>query len=149
MSVLPPSRPVLILLVEDNEGDVLMTREAFEEGKVAVDLDVCESGQQAIDHLSAAMSAAGPPLPDMVLLDWNLPGRPGIDVLRWIRSTPSTEHLPVVVLTTSRAPEDVLSAYRSQANSFITKPVNADDFLGAIRSLESYWLTVVALPGRV
>ena len=68
MSVLPPSRPVLILLVEDNEGDVLMTREAFEEGKVAVDLDVCESGQQAIDHLSAAMSAAGPPLPDMLSL---------------------------------------------------------------------------------
>lgn len=148
MSVLPPSRPILILLVEDNEGDVLMTREAFEEGKVAVDIQVCESGQEAIDHLSATLGPDGPPLPDLVLLDWNLPGRPGIDVLRWIRATPAIEHLPVVVLTTSRAPEDVLAAYRSQASSFITKPVNADDFLDAIRSLESYWLTVVALPGR-
>ncbi len=148
MSVLPPSRPVLILLVEDNEGDVLMTREAFEEGKLAVDIEVCESGQQAIDHLSAAMGTAGPPMPDLVLLDWNLPGRPGLDVLRWIRATPAIAHLPVVVLTTSRAPEDVLSAYRSQANSFVTKPVNADDFLDAIRSVESYWLTVVALPTR-
>lgn len=140
-------RPVVVLLVEDNEGDVLLTREAFEDGKVVVELRVAEDGDEAIAHLRGCGTAAGPTMPDLVLLDWNLPGTAGVDVLRTIRADDRLRHLPVIVLTTSRAPEDVLTAYREHANSFISKPIDPDEFLRAVRGIESYWLTVVRLPG--
>lgn len=143
----PVDRPVVVLLVEDNEGDVLLTREAFDEGKVAVELHVAEDGDAAVEHLRLAGTPGGPPMPDMVLLDWNLPGVPGIEVLRTIRGDERVKHLPVIVLTTSRAPEDVIAAYREHASSFISKPVDPDEFLGAVRGIESYWLTIVRLPG--
>lgn len=140
-------RPIVVLLVEDNEGDVLLTEEAFEDAKVVVELQVAEDGDDAIEHLGRCGQAGGPAMPDLVLLDWNLPGTPGVEVLRTIRGDDRLRHLPVIVLTTSRAPEDVITAYREHANSFISKPVDPDEFLRAVRGIESYWLTVVRLPG--
>lgn len=147
MTPSPPDRPIVVLLVEDNEGDVLLTREAFEDARVVVDLQVAEDGDEAISLLRRSGQAGGPALPDLVLLDWNLPGVPGVEVLRSIRADDRLRHLPVIVLTTSRAPEDVITAYREHANSFISKPVAPDEFLRAVRGIESYWLTVVSLPG--
>lgn len=143
------NRPMSVLLVEDNEGDVLLTREAFEDGRVAVDLHVAEDGAAALAHLREAVAggSGAPTVPDLVLLDWNLPGLAGVDVLRTIRRDDRLRHLPVVVLTTSRAPEDILTAYREHASSFISKPVDAEEFLRAIRAIESYWLTIARLPG--
>lgn len=143
----PIDRPIVVLLVEDNEGDVLLTREAFEDAKVVIELQVAEDGDDAVAHLDRCGLPGGPSMPDLVLLDWNLPGTPGVEVLRAIRSDDRMRHLPVIVLTTSRAPEDVITAYREYANSFISKPVDPDEFLRAVRGIESYWLTFVRLPG--
>ncbi len=141
----PLGRPAIILLVEDNPGDALLTREAFEDAKIAVDLHHVLDAESAIAFLQQAQLPGGS-LPDLVLLDLNLPGKPGLTVLQSIRTTDGLMHLPVIVLTSSKAPDDVLAAYRDHANSFITKPVHADDFLAAVRTLEDYWLTVVRLP---
>lgn len=139
-------RPARVLLVEDNPGDALMTEEAFEDARIAVELDHVIDAEQAIDHLATAVEH-GDALPDLVLLDLNLPGRSGLDVLRHVRATDDLRHIPVIVLTSSQAPQDVMAAYREYANSFITKPVHGDEFLQAVRTLEDYWLTVVRLPG--
>lgn len=135
-------RPVRILLVEDNPGDALMTLEAFEEARIAVEMVHVDSSPAAI----AAIDDEATPLPDLVLLDLNLPGPPGLTVLEHIRGDERTRHVPVIVLTSSSAPEDILSAYRRTANSFITKPVQPEQFLDAVRSFENYWLTIVRLP---
>ncbi len=140
------SRPVEVVLVEDNPGDALITEEAFEQAKVAINLTVCEDGPSALQHLEQALTPSGPLLPDLILLDLNLPGMSGIQVLDRIREHDGLVHIPVIVMTSSTAPEDVLAAYRSHANSFISKPVRPQEFLDAVKSLESYWLTVVRLP---
>ncbi len=139
------ARPVKILLVEDNPGDALLTQEAFEDARIAVVL------QHVMDADSAIETLTGSPkdeLPDLVLLDLNLPGASGLSVLQRIRASDELGHLPVIVLTSSRSPDDVMEAYRAHANSFISKPVQPDDFLSAVRTLEDYWLTVVRLPSR-
>ena len=141
----PLGRPARVLLVEDNPGDVLLTREAFEDASVAVDLVDVGSAPDAIAHVD---SVADDELPDLVLLDLNLPGPPGLTVLDHIRGDDRLRHLPVIVLTSSQAPEDVLDSYRKLANSFISKPVRPEEFLRAVSSLEDYWLTVVRLPSR-
>lgn len=140
-------RPARVLLVEDNPGDVLLTQEAFEDARIAVELTdvgdvdsaiaVVEQGRDSVDQL-----------PDFVLLDLNLPGRSGLDFLRYLRDVEETRHVPVIVLSSSKAPDDILASYREYANSFITKPVNGEDFLDAVRMLEDYWLTVVRLPSE-
>lgn len=144
----PPNaaRPVEVLLVEDNPGDALITEEAFEQAKVAINLKHAEDGPEALAHLESTASASGPPMPDLILLDLNLPGMSGLQVLERIRANDALMHIPVIVMTSSTAPEDVLAAYRGHANSFISKPVRPQEFLDAVRSLESYWLTVVRLP---
>lgn len=144
----PPTaaRPVEVVLVEDNPGDALITEEAFEQAKVAINLVVCEDGPSALEHLERGAARGGPALPDLILLDLNLPGMSGIQVLERIRNHDGLVHIPVIVMTSSTAPEDVLASYRAHANSFISKPVRPQEFLDAVKSLESYWLTVVRLP---
>ncbi|WP_436792788.1 response regulator [Actinospongicola halichondriae] len=146
MTTPAPTRPVEVLLVEDNPGDALITEEAFEQAKVAINLIVCEDGPTALAHLESAIGVGGPMLPDLILLDLNLPGMSGLQVLENIRHHDDLLHIPVIVMTSSTAPEDVRAAYRGHANSFISKPVRPQEFLDAVKSLESYWLTVVRLP---
>ena len=146
MNLPSSARPVEVVLVEDNPGDALITEEAFEQAKVAINLVVCEDGPTALDHLERATGRDGPTLPDLILLDLNLPGMSGIQVLENIRKHDGLVHIPVIVMTSSTAPEDVLASYRAHANSFISKPVRPQEFLDAVKSLESYWLTVVRLP---
>ncbi len=146
MNTPAPSRPVEVVLVEDNPGDALITEEAFEQAKVAINLTVCEDGPTALSHLEQALAPSGPLLPDLILLDLNLPGMSGLQVLDHIRAHDGLVHIPVIVMTSSTAPDDVLAAYRGHANSFISKPVRPQEFLDAVKSLESYWLTVVRLP---
>ena len=143
-----PARPVEVVLVEDNPGDALITEEAFEQAKVAINLVVCEDGPTALSHLETTLGNTGPPTPDLILLDLNLPGMSGLQVLEHIRTHDGLIHIPVIVMTSSTAPEDVLAAYRAHANSFISKPVRPQEFLDAVKSLESYWLTVVRLPSE-
>lgn len=138
-------RPVEVLLVEDNPGDVMLTTEAFEDAKVAVNLTALMNGQEAIDHLLACPDDE---LPDLVLLDLNLPGVNGHEVLKAIRHTERLRHLPTIIMTTSRSEADVSAAYREMASSYIAKPIDPDEFLRAVKGLEDYWLTIVELPGR-
>ena len=146
MSRATSSHPVEVLLVDDNPGDALITEEAFEEAKVAVNLTVAEDGPSALAHLRSTLVESGPAAPDLILLDLNLPGMSGLSVLERIRADADLLHIPVIIMTSSSAPEDVLAAYRAHANSFISKPVRPDEFIDAVRALESYWLTIVRLP---
>ena len=140
------TRPIEILLVEDSPSDTDLTIEALEEGKVANHLSIVEDGVQAMEFLRRQKQYAGVPRPDLILLDLNLPRKDGREVLTELKSDPDLRAIPVVVLTTSRAEEDVLRAYQLQANCFITKPVDFKQFLDVVRSIENFWLTVVTLP---
>jgi CheY-like chemotaxis protein len=138
--------PIEILLVEDNAGDVRLTREALKEAKVANRLHVAEDGVKAIDFLHRRGSYATAPCPDLVLLDLNLPKKDGREVLAEIKADPVLRRIPVVVLTTSRAEEDILRAYDLYANCYITKPIDFKQFMIVVRSIEDFWLTIVRLP---
>ncbi len=133
-----------ILLVEDNPGDVELTREAFLEGKISNNLNVARDGIEALEYLKNTRN----PRPDIVLLDLNLPRKSGLEVLSAIKDDPLLQAIPVVVLTTSQDEEDIAKSYRSHANCYISKPVDFDKFLRVVRSLEDFWLTVVRLPTR-
>lgn len=139
-------RPVELLLVEDNPGDVELTREALLEARVRNRLHVAESGEEALAFLRREGRHAGAPRPDMVLLDLNLPRMSGSEVLAAIKGDPDLRRIPVVVLTTSEAEKDVLGAYELHANAYIVKPVDLDQFLGVVRSVEGFWLAVVKFP---
>ena len=139
-------KPLNVLLVEDNPTDQLMTREALERAKVLLNLQIVEDGVQALQYLRRSPSYAGVPRPDLILLDLNLPRRDGREVLAEIKSDPDLKLIPVVILTTSKSEEDILSAYRSQANCFITKPVGFANFYEVMRAIETFWFTVVSLP---
>jgi CheY-like chemotaxis protein len=141
-------RPADVLLVEDNPGDVRLTREAFEMGDVDVDLHVVEDGDEALDFLYAGDGYADRPRPDLVLLDLNLPKRDGREVLDEAKTDEDLAPIPIVILTTSEARQDVLATYGRHANCFVTKPVDLDDFLDVVRGLESFWLDTVRLPAR-
>ena len=135
-----------ILLVEDSPGDVRLTREALKEGKVRNTLHVAEDGEEALAFLRNEGTYADAPRPDLVLLDLNLPRLDGREVLREMKCDPNLKHIPVVVLTTSTADEDVLRVYDLAGNCYIPKPVELDRFLDVVRSIEDFWLTVVRLP---
>jgi len=135
-----------VLLVEDNPGDVRLTREALKEAKIAVNLSVANDGLEAMKMLRQEAPYSGQPLPDLVLLDLNMPRMDGREVLRLIKTDEKLKRIPVVVLTTSAAEKDILQAYGMHANCYITKPVELDQFMEIIKSIEGFWLTVVKLP---
>jgi len=137
-----------ILLVEDNPGDVLLTQEAFREGRLAHRLSVIEDGEEAIRFLRREEQHVNAPQPDLILLDLNLPRKDGREVLAELKSDPELRHIPVIVLTTSDAEQDVWRAYNLHANCYLTKPVHMDEFLNKIRSVEEFWLTIVRLPAH-
>jgi two-component system response regulator len=141
-------QPITVLLVEDDPGDELMTREAFEHNKVGNTLQVVRDGAEALDFLYKRGDHAGAPRPDLVLLDLNLPKRDGREVLEEIKSDPELASIPVVVLTTSSAEEDILRSYKLHANAYVTKPVDFDQFIKAIRQIDDFFVTVVRLPTR-
>ncbi|MDT7668366.1 MAG: hypothetical protein QOC74_1149 [Pseudonocardiales bacterium] len=142
-----PARPkaIKVLLVEDDEGDVVLTREAFQE-YLHNRLEVVQDGMQALAYLRGQPPFEDRPIPDLVLLDLNLPGRDGREVLSEIKSDPKLAHIPVVVLTTSAAQEDILRSYQLHANAFVTKPVDLDGFIAAIRQIDHFFVSVVRLP---
>ena len=139
-------RPVIILLVEDNPGDVLLTEEALQEGKVCNDLYVAEDGMEAIAFLRREGKYEDMPRPDVILLDLNLPRMYGREVLAEIKADPDLKRIPVVILTTSSADEDILKSYDLHANCYITKPVDLDQFIEVVKSVEDFWFTIVKLP---
>lgn len=137
--------PVEILLVEDNPGDVRLTQEAFREGRIENQLTVCGDGEAAM-ALLRERAAKGEPRPGLILLDLNLPRKDGREVLAELKSDPLLRLIPVVVLTSSAAERDVIESYERNVNAYVTKPIDIDDFLAAIRALEGFWLAVVRLP---
>ncbi len=148
MSISSPGRPIEILLVEDNPGDVRLTQEALKEGKVTNNLHVAMDGEQALQFLRREGQYADAPRPDMILLDLNLPKKDGREVLQEIKEDPNLHKIPVVVLTTSKAEEDICRSYALNCNCYIQKPVDLDQFLDAVKSLQEFWMTVVTLPPR-
>ena len=144
----PASTPIEVLLVEDDPGDVLMTQEAFEEHKVRNRLHVVNDGVDAVAFLRREGEYAGAPRPDLVLLDLNLPRRDGREVLAEIKNDPDLCHIPVVVLTTSQADEDIVRSYQLHANAYVTKPVDFDRFISVIRQIDEFFVSVVKLPPR-
>lgn len=139
-------RRVEILLVEDNPGDVRLTRESLQEDKLWNNLSVVKDGVAAMEYLRFEGEFAGVTRPDLILLDLNLPRKNGLEVLREIKSDTALRRIPVVVLTTSKAEEDVIKTYDSHANCYITKPVDLEQFIKVVRSIERFWLSIVELP---
>lgn len=140
------SHPINILLVEDNPGDVRLTIEALKEDKLQNNLHVVKDGVEAIAFLRQEGEYAGVPHPDLILLDLNLPKKDGREVLKEIKADERLKRVPVVILTTSQAEEDILKTYDLHANCYITKPVSLDQFIRVVRSIEEFWLTIVKLP---
>jgi len=143
------SKPIEILLVEDNPGDVRLVEEALKEGKVRNALHVVYDGVEAITFLRQQGEYTGIPRPDLILLDLNLPRKDGREVLAEIKEDEDLKRIPVVVLTTSQSEIDILKSYNLHANCYITKPVDLEQFLGVVKSIENFWLTVVKLPGGI
>jgi CheY-like chemotaxis protein len=141
--------PIEVLLVEDDPGDVLMTREAFEEHKVRNRLTVVSDGVDALAYLRGEEPFTDAVRPDLVLLDLNLPKRDGREVLAEIKNDESLRQIPVVILTTSQAEEDVLASYRLHANAYVTKPVDFERFIAVVRKIDEFFVTVVRLPPRI
>ncbi len=141
-------KPVEILLVEDNEGDVGLIEEVFEEAKIRNNLHVAEDGEEAILFLRGEGKFSGSPRPDIILLDLNLPKKDGREVLREIKEDDNLKNIPVVVLTTSRAEKDILRSYDLHANAYVTKPLDFDQLIKVVKSIENFWLEVVKLPTK-
>ena len=141
-------RPIEILLADDSPGDVRLTREALKEAKVANNLHVVGDGLEALAFLRLEGKFAGMPRPDLLLLDLNMPKKDGREVLKEVKSDSDLRLIPIVVLTTSAAEEDILRSYNLHANCFVTKPVDLDQFLRVVKSIEDFWLTIVRLPHR-
>jgi CheY-like chemotaxis protein len=138
--------PIEILLVEDNPGDVRLTKEALKEGKVYSNLHTVKDGVEAMEFLRKQGKYKDVPRPDIILLDLNLPRKDGREVLEEIKSDNELKRIPVVVLTTSKAEEDVLRTYNLHANCYVTKPVDLEKFMVVVKSIDVFWLTVVTLP---
>ena len=139
-------RPIEILLVEDNPGDVDLTREGLADGKLRNHLHVAGDGEEAMAFLRREGEHADMPVPDLILLDLNLPRKDGREVLAEIKSDERSKHIPVVILTSSQDEEDILRSYRLHANCYIPKPVRFGEFVKVVQSIEEFWFTIVALP---
>ena len=139
---------VKILLVEDNPGDVRLTKEALKESKMLNELYVTEDGEEALEFLNRQGKYADAPYPDLILLDLNLPKKDGRELLEEIKSDEKLKRIPVVVLTTSKAQEDIYRMYEQHANCYITKPIDLDQFIEVVKSIDNFWLTIVKLPAE-
>jgi two-component system, chemotaxis family, response regulator Rcp1 len=139
-------KPIDILLIEDNPGDIRLTKEALKEGKVLNNLSVVTDGVEAIDFLRKLNKYKDAVTPDLILLDLNLPKKDGREVLKEIKEDLQLKQIPVVVLTTSKEEQDIIKSYNLYANCYITKPVDLDNFIKVIESIENFWLTIVKLP---
>ena len=142
------TRAIEILLVEDNPGDARLTIEAMREAKMRNRIHVVEDGVEAMEFLRHQGRFGDAPRPDLILLDLNLPRKDGREVLAEVKSDPDLRRIPVVVLTTSRAEEDVLRAYDLHANCFVTKPVDLEQFMKIVAQIDAFWVNVVTLPGK-
>jgi CheY-like chemotaxis protein len=142
----PQLQVVDVLLVEDDEGDVLMTREAFEYYKIRNTLHVVRDGEKALQFVRRQGEYADAPRPGLILMDLNLPRRDGLEVLAEIKEDPELRVIPVVILTTSQAEEDILRSYALHANAYVSKPVDFERFIDVIRQIDSFFITVVRLP---
>jgi len=134
-----------VLLVEDNEGDILLTREAFEESKVEIELDVVKNGKDALDFLHQTAGFSTTVRPDLILLDLNIPIYNGLEVLKEIKQDVDLKKIPVIILTTSSNPSDISKAYELHANSFVTKPIDMVAFLQTVESIQDFWLQTCVL----
>jgi CheY-like chemotaxis protein len=143
---MPSSSAPRLLLVEDNPGDVRLTQEALKQGDLSHELDVATDGEQALDYLFQRDEYEGQPRPDLVLLDLNLPKCDGREVLRCLKEDETLRQIPVVILTTSEAEQDIEQTYELNANCYITKPVDLDDFMQVVRTVEDFWLGLAELP---
>ena len=143
---LKPAQSIAILLAEDSPGDVRLTREALKEAKILNTLHVVEDGMEAMEFLRKTGKHMDAPVPDLILLDLNMPRMDGREVLAEVKKDENLMRIPVVVLTTSKAEEDIVRSYSLHANAYVTKPVGLTEFLKVIRSIEQFWLTVVTLP---
>jgi two-component system, chemotaxis family, response regulator Rcp1 len=141
-------KPIDILLVEDNAGDSRLALEALKESKLRNNLHIVTDGMEAMDFLYKRGKHAQVPRPDLILLDLNLPKKDGREVLAEIKSDPDLKRIPVVILTISKAEEDVLKSYNLHANCFITKPLDLSQFVTVVKSIEDFWLTIVKLPSH-
>jgi chemotaxis family two-component system response regulator Rcp1 len=148
-SVRTGAETIEVLLVEDSPGDVRLTREAFKDAKVYLNLHVASDGAEAMAFLNREGEHANAPRPDLILLDLNLPKKDGREVLQEIKESPTLKSIPVVILTTSASDADILRSYRLHANCYITKPVGLDGFLEVVKSIDTFWLCVVKLPHEI
>lgn len=139
-------KTIHILLVEDNEGDILLTTEALQEGKILNKISVVRDGKQAMDFLKKRNEYADAELPNLILLDINLPKQNGHEILRLIKADSDIKHIPIIMLTTSSSEKDILTAYKNFANCFIIKPVEVNDFINAVTKIEDFWINIVHLP---
>ncbi|ELY88872.1 MULTISPECIES: response regulator [Natrialba] len=142
------SMPVQILLVEDNPGDVRLTEEAFKQGRIENELHVVSDGAEALEYLYQRSEYADAPRPDLILLDLNLPRTDGTEVLEELKNDAELHSIPVIVLTSSRAEEDIATSYELHANAYLTKPVDPDEFIETVRTFEKFWFSVVRLPSE-
>jgi two-component system, chemotaxis family, response regulator Rcp1 len=143
-----PTRPVRVLLVEDDEADVRLTREALKDNKLAVALSVVNDGVQAIDFLQRRGTHAEAPRPDLILLDLNLPRRNGLEVLGDVKADDDLKDIPIVIMTSSKAEEDIVRSYKLHANCYITKPLDFPQFNGIVKAIDNFWFSIVTLPNH-
>ncbi len=141
--------PIHILLVEDNEGDILLTTDALKEGKVSNTISVVKDGWEAIQYLEKAGKYSNASSPDFILLDVNLPKINGHEVLNKIKENEKLRHIPVIMLTTSSSEKDIFQSYQNHANCYITKPVEVNEFLKVVASIEDFWISIVQLPRKI
>lgn len=141
-------KTIHILLVEDNEGDIMLTTEALQEGRVFNKISVVRDGKQAIDFVNQTNEYADVDAPNLILLDINLPKKNGHEVLEYLKTSAKFKHIPIIMLTTSSSEKDIMSAYQHYANCYITKPVEVNDFIDAVRQIENFWIDIVHLPNN-
>jgi CheY-like chemotaxis protein len=139
-------KQVHILLVEDNEGDIFLTKEALEDSKIINKISVVRNGKDALDFVFQRGAFINAESPDLILLDINLPMKNGHEVLAELKSSQQTKHIPIIILTTSSSEMDITKSYNNHANCYVTKPVEVNDFLDAVASIENFWLNIVQLP---
>lgn len=142
-------RPINVLIVEDNRADIRLVQEALKEGKICIGLNVAEDGIEAMTYLRKEDKYKDVNTPDVVLLDLNMPKKSGFEVLEEMKEDENLRRIPVIVMTISKAEEDILKSYNLHANAYIVKPVELNQFIEAIRSIKEFWLTIVKLPSRI